>query len=337
MKRNLALGFSRRAIAKSALVSGASLVAPAILRIRSAYASYPDRPVKVVVANSPGGPSDIVARIITAGLQNATGKTFIVENRGGAGGNIGMGYAAHAEPDGYTILLVTDSFSVNVSLYNNLPYNPTKDFVGICELATSPITLAVKSDLAAKTVKEFVALAREHPDQYNVATPPIGTTSWMTAQVLRIREKLPRLQCIVFKGGGDAIQALLAGTVQLSSGSLPPAYPYFMTGTFRCLAVTGDSRWPELPDVPTMAEAGYGNIPFANNTALMAPAKTPPEAVRWVEGETLKVLNTTAIQKQLYTAGFRIRAEDGKAALKRFADNIEVFKSILTQVGIKKI
>src|SRR5271167_1796503 len=129
---------SRRRIVKSAGAFAAGLVAPAFLRVRPAYADYPDRPVKFVVANTPGGPSDIVGRIIAAALQQSTGKTFIIENHGGAGGNIGMEYAARSEPDGYTILLATNAYSINYGLYEHLPYDPYKDFVGVCELGGSP-------------------------------------------------------------------------------------------------------------------------------------------------------------------------------------------------------
>src|SRR6201997_2291260 len=176
MKRIAPSPPTRRRIMKGAGALVAGIVAPALVGRRAARADYPDRPVKFVVANTPGGPSDIVARIVTAALEQSTGKTFIVENRGGAGGNIGMEYAAHAEPDGYTILLATNAYSVNYGLYNQLPYDPYKDFVGVSELATSPNTFVVKSDLPAKTMKEFVALARANPDKYNCATPPIGTT-----------------------------------------------------------------------------------------------------------------------------------------------------------------
>src|SRR6185437_13555050 len=218
-----------------------------ILSLRSAYAAYPDRPVRIIVANTPGGPSDLVGRITAAALQQSTGKTFFIENIGGAGGNIGMGTASHATPDGYTILLATNAYSVNASLYNKIPYDPLKDFVGVCELATSPNTFVVKSDLPAKTVKEFAALARANPDKFNCATPPIGTTPQISAEMLKLREKLPKLEVVVFKGGGDALQALLSGTVQLSSGSLPPAAPHIKAGTLRCLAVTGETRWPDMP------------------------------------------------------------------------------------------
>ena len=175
--------------------------------------------VKIVVANTPGGPSDIVGRVVAAALEQSTGKTFIIENRGGAGGNIGMGYVARSDPDGYTILLGDERLSVNYGLYNHLPYDPYKDFVAVSELATTPNTFVVRSELPAKTIKDFIALARANPDKYNCATP-IGTTPQLQLEVLKIREKLPRLEDVVFKGGGDAITALPSGTVQLSSGSL---------------------------------------------------------------------------------------------------------------------
>jgi len=315
----------------------AGIAAPAFLRVRSAHAVYPDRPVKFVVANTPGGPSDIVARIVTAALEQSTDKTFIVENRGGAGGNIGMEYAARSDPDGYTILLATNAYSVNYGLYKQLPYDPYKDFVGVSELASSPNTFVVRSELPAKTIKEFVALARATPEKYNCATPPIGTTPQIQLEVLKIREKLPKLEDVVFKGGGDAIAALLAGTVQLSSGSLPPAAPHIKSGTFRCLAVTGETRWPDMPNVPTMTESGYKGFVFATDTVLLAPAKTPRENVKWLERETLKVLATSEMKEKLYKAGFQVRLQGADAAWARVTREIDMFKQIIDQAGIQKL
>ena len=328
---------SRRQVVKTAAVFAAGVAAPSFLRIGSALASYPDRPVKFVVANTPGGPSDIVGRIVTAALQQSTGKIFVVENRGGAGGNIGMAYAAHSDPDGYTILLATNAYSVNVGLYRSLPYDAHKDFVGVSELATSPNTFVVKSELPAKTIKEFIALAKANPEKFNVSTPPIGTTSQIQAEVLKIREHLQKMQGVVFKGGGDALQALLAGTVQLSSGSLPPAAPHIKSGTLRCLAVSSESRWPDLPDVPTMEEAGYKDFVFAVDTVLLAPAKTPPEAVKWIGNETLKVLQTKEMKDKLFKAGFLVRPKGADAAWTRVQKEIGIFKAIIEQAGIKRM
>ena len=335
-KKSESSALSRRHIIKGAGALAAGVAAPALVGVRSAYAAYPDRPIKIVVANSPGGPSDITARVVAAALQENTGKTFIVENRGGAGGNIGFSYAAKADPDGYTILLITNSFSVNVTLYKELTYK-TDDFVPVCELASSPNTFTVKSDLPAKSMKEFVALARANPDKYNCATPPIGTSSQMQLEFLKAQEKLPKLADVVFKGGGDAITALLGGNVQLSSGSLAPALPHIKAGTLRCLAVTGETRWPELPDVPTMVEAGYKDFVFAVDCAFLAPAKTPPAAVKWMETETLKVLRTKDIQDKLHKAGFIVRAQGADACWKRVQKEIVLFRDIIETAHIKKI
>ena len=141
----------------------------------------------------------------------------------------------------------------------------------------------------------------------------------------------------MFKGGGDALQALLSGTVQLSSGSLPPAAAHIKAGTLRCLAVTGETRWPDLPDVPTMQEAGYKDFVFATDTVLLAPAKTPPEAVKWLETETLKVLGTPEMKEKLYKAGFQVRPKGADAAWARVTKEIDMFRDIINQAGIQKL
>ena len=308
-----------------------------VLHIRSALAAYPERPIRFVVANTPGGPSDITARILTAALEQSTGKTFIIENSGGAGGNIGMGYAAGAEPDGYTILLATNAYSVNYGLYNKLPYDPYKDFVGVCELASSPNTFVVRSETPAKTIKEFVALAKANPEKFNVATPPVGTTPHIQAEVLKVRENMPKLETIVYKGGGDALQALLSGTAQLSSGSLPPAHPHIKAGTLRCLAVTGDQRWPDLPDVPTMEQEGYKDFVFATDTVLLAPAKTPPEAVKWLEARDAEGSRHARDEGEAAQGRLPGAAERRRGAWARVTKEIDLYKSVIDQAGIPKL
>jgi tripartite-type tricarboxylate transporter receptor subunit TctC len=326
---------SRRRVIRAALAAG--IAAPAILRVTSAFAAFPERPVRIVVANTPGGPSDIIARIMAAALQQAIGGTFFVENRGGAGGNIGMGLAARAEPDGYTILLSTSAYSVNPGLYNTLPYDPFKDFAPICELAISPHVFAIKPDLGPKTMKEFVALAKSNPSKFNVSTPPIGTTPQLQAEVLKHREGLQDMATVVFAGGGDALKALIAGTVQLSSGVLAPAHPQIKAGTIRGLAVTGTSRWHDLPEIPTMIEAGYKDFVFDTYTALMAPVKTPPEIVRTLEKAALEILSRPEMRAKLTQSGFEVTARDGKGHMERVAKEVPMFRDIITQAGIKKL
>jgi tripartite-type tricarboxylate transporter receptor subunit TctC len=337
MKNIASAPSTRRRIVKGAGALVAATVAPALVGQRAARADYPDRPVKFVVANTPGGPSDIIARIVTAALDQSTGKTFIVENRGGAGGNIGMEYVARSNPDGYTVLLATNAFSVNYGLYNQLPYDPYKDFVGVSELATTPNSFVVRAESPAQSVKDLVALARANPEKYNCATPPIGTTPQLLLELFKMRENLPKLADVVFKGGGDAVQALLTGTVELSVGSLGAALPHIKAGSFRCLAICGDSRWPELPAVPTMAEVGYEGFNIGTDMVLLAPAKTPPAEIKWLESATLKVLLAPEMKDKLFQAGFLVRAKGADAAWTRVTKEITTFKQIIDQAGIAKL
>lgn len=328
-------GPSRRCVTKATGALAAGLALPSLLRIGAAFAAYPERVVKIVVANSPGGPSDIIARFITAALQETMGKTFIVENKGGGGGNIGMGSVARADPDGYTLLLATSAYSVNPGLYASLPYDPFKDFAAISEIATSPNVFTVKPELAANTMKEFVALAKADPDQFNVSTSPIGTTPQLEAEVLKVREGLGTMATVVFTGGGEALQALLGGTVQLCSGTLAPALPQIKAGAIKALAVTGANRWPELPEIPTMLEAGYKDFVFETYTALLAPARTPPEIVSRLEKETLAVLRRPEMKGKLSELGFEVQAKDGKGHMARVAKEVPMFRQIIAQAGIK--
>ncbi len=326
---------SRRGIIKGAAALTAGIAAPTILRVTPALAAWPDRPIRIVVANSPGGPSDIIARIMAAALQQSIGGSVIVENKGGGGSNIGMGFVARAEPDGHTILLATSAYTVNPSLYDSLPYDPIKDFAPIAELATSPNVFAVKPELGVSTMKEFIALAKANPDKFNVSTPPVGTTPQLQAEVLKVREGLSKISTIIFTGGGEALQALLSGTVQLSSGVLAPAHPQIKSGAIKGLAVTGETRWPDLPDIPTMAEAGYKDFVFETYTALLAPVKTPPEIVSRLEKETLAALARPEMREKLTQSGFQVQARDGKAHMTRIQKEILMYREIINQAGVK--
>jgi tripartite-type tricarboxylate transporter receptor subunit TctC len=317
-------------------VLAGGIAAANILRVGAALAAYPDRVVKIVVANSPGGPSDIIARFMAAALQETLGKTFIVENKGGGGGNIGMGAVARADADGYTLLLATSAYSVNPGLYASLPYDPFRDFAAIAELATTPNIFTVKSEVPASTMKDFVALAKANPDKFNVSTPPIGTTPQLEAEVLKAREGLTQMATIVFAGGGEALQAVLGGTVQLSSGTLAPALPQIKIGAIKGLAVTGASRWGELPEIPTMMEAGFPDFVFETYTALLAPAKTPPEIVSLLEKETLAILRRPEMRGKLAELGFEVQARDGKGHMARVAKEVPMFRTIVAQSGIKQ-
>jgi tripartite-type tricarboxylate transporter receptor subunit TctC len=337
VKSPLAARPSRRRIISQAGALALGVAAPSVLRVGAAFAAYPDRAVKIVVPNTPGGPSDIIARIMAASLQGTLGASVVVENKGGGGSNIGMGYVARAEGDGYTLLLATSAYSVNPGLYETLPYDPFRDFAAVCELATSPNVFAVKPELGVSTLKDFIALVKANPEKYNVSTPPIGTTPQLEAEVLKSREGLGKMATVVFAGGGEALQALLSNTVQLSSGVLAPAHPQIKGGNVKGLAVTGEARWHDLPDIPTMAEAGFKDFVFETYTALLAPAKTPPEIVARLEKETLAILARPEMRAKLVESGFQVQARDGKGHMARVAKEVPMYRDIITQAGISKL
>ncbi len=337
VKSTVAGAPSRRRIVTRGAALLIGVAAPSLLRVVPAFAAYPDRAIKIVVPNTPGGPSDIIARILAASLQGAIGGSVVVENKGGGGSNIGMGYVARADGDGYTLLLATSAYAVNPGLYETLPYDPFKDFAPIAELATSPNVFAVKPELGVRTMKEFIALAKSDPAKFNVSTPPVGTTPQLEAEVLKAREGLAKMASIVFAGGGEALQALLSNTVQLSSGVLAPAHPQIKGGNVRGLAVTGEARWHDLPDIPTMAEAGFPDFVFETYTALLAPAKTPPEIVARLEKETLAILARPEMRERLVQGGFQVQAKDGKAHMARVVREVPMYRNIIAQVKIEKL
>jgi tripartite-type tricarboxylate transporter receptor subunit TctC len=196
---------------------------------------------------------------------------------------------------------------------------------------------AVMPDLGVKSMKEFVALAKANPDKFNVSTPPIGTTPQLQAEVLKLREGLQKMATIVFPGGGDALKALLSGTVQLSSGVLAPAHPQIKAGNIKGLAVTGPTRWHDLPDIPTMVESGYPDFVFDTYTALMAPAKTPPEIVSRLEKVALEILSKPDMRQRLTQAGFEVTARTGQGHMERVAKEVPMFRDIMVQAGIAKL
>jgi len=327
----------RRLVRRSGAWALGALASPYVWGMGTAFASYPDRVVRIVVANSPGGPSDIIARIMGAALQEQIGATVIVENRGGGGGNIGMGYVARSDPDGYTLLLATSAFAVNPGLYQSLPYDPFKDFSAICEVATSPNVFAVKPELGVKTMKDFITRAKASPEKFNVSAPPIGTTPQLEAEVLKSREGLSAMATIVFAGGGEALKALLGDTVQISSGALAPAHPYIKSGAILGLAVTGAARWHDLPEIPTMLEAGYPDFVFETYTALLAPERTPAEIVKQLEKVSLAILNRPEMRQKLLQQGFQVEAKDGKSHMARVAKEVAMFREIIARAGIKQM
>lgn len=322
---------------RQVLRGGAALLAaPALLRATSAQAAWPaDKPVRLIVPNSAGGPSDITARLIAPGLQEALKQSVIVENIGGGGGNIGMGRAARAEPDGYTLLISTPAFAVNPSLFDTIPYDALKDFAPISEIATTPNIFCVQPSLGVKTMKEFVAAMKADQSKFNFTTPPVGNTPHLAIELLKLREALKGVGTIFHTGGGQAMQGLLSGSAQCYVGAIATARAHIAAGTAIGLAVTGAARWHDLPDVPTMQEIGYKDFVFDNFMAFSAPAKTPPEIVARLERETIALLKKPEISQRFVKSGFKVEARPGKAHTERLIREVPMYGQIIKNAGIK--
>ena len=247
-----------------------ALVAPAA-------AEYPDKPVRLIIPFPPGGSNDVVGRLVANQLSEKLGHKVFVDNRGGAGGVLGTEAAAAAAPDGYTLLIVSIAHAVNPALYK-LSYDPIKSFTPISILATGPNVLAVNPELPVKNVKELVALAKEKPGELDYASAGVGSFQHLGGELFKLVAGV-NLQHVPYKGGGPAMQDVIAGHVKIMFSSLVQTTPFIQSGQLRALGVGGTKRNPVLPDVPTIAEAGVPGYEANNWWGIMAPAGTPKEIV----------------------------------------------------------
>ena len=299
-------------------------------------AGYPDHPIKIIVPFAPGGPTDIMARIVAARLGEAINGTLVVENRPGAGGNIGIGITAHAEPDGYTLLITSSAYVVNPGLYAKIPYDPYTDFAPIAELGTSPNVILVDPKLGVNSIADLVGRAKANPNELNYASPGIGTTPHLSGELFKLDAGV-NLTHVPFSGAGPAIQAVLSGTTQVTFAALPPAHPHIESGALKALAVTGEHRWFDLPDVPTMVELGYKDFISDTFQGFLAPAKTPPEIVQMLSARSIEVLKVAKTSDQLRNDGFEVIANGPDGMKKRIDDEVPKWRDIITKAGIKPV
>jgi len=250
--------------------------------------AYPARPVRVIVPFVPGGSTDVLARLVAQRLYASLGQQFYIENHGGAGGNIGMGMAASAPADGYTILVVSNSFIINPSLYAKVPYDAAKDFAAISLLATSPYLFSVHPSVPAQSLEEFVALVRANPGKYSYATSGRGTPGHLSAELFRLPLGLDLVH-VPFNGGGAAIQATLAGHVPVSFNALPTGAPHVKDGKLKGLAVMSSKRNAALPEVPTLAEAGFPGAEVEIMIGVLVRSGTPQPVVDLLHREIVKM------------------------------------------------
>jgi tripartite-type tricarboxylate transporter receptor subunit TctC len=312
-----------------------AVLAVALLGFPSiAAAAYPDKNITLIVPFAPGGPTDIIARILSAAFQKSLGQSVIVDNRGGAAGNIGMALAARAAPDGYTLLLTSTAIAVNPALFSKLGYDSVKDFAPISELVSAPNVIIVRPDSGILTLADLVARAKAKPGTFNYASPGVGTKSHLTGEELKLRAGI-QMTHVPYKGAGPAALAVLEGTVQVGSVALAAADQLVKSGQLRALAVTGAERWFSLPDVPTMIESGYPGFVSDTFNALFAPAGTPVPIVETLVKASQASMRSPDALEQAHNAGFEVVAGTPEQLAARLAAEIPAVKQLAAKIGIK--
>jgi len=266
-------------------------------------AEFPVKPITLVIGFAPGGPSDVMARILTKRMEELLKQPVVVENRAGAGGGIAATAVARAAPDGYTILLATgSSLAINVSLYKSLGYDPEKDFTPISLIGTQTNLLYVHPSLPARTLAEFVSHLRANPDKYSFGSGGIGTPAHLAGELLKVEAKIEMTHA-PFRGTGQALQSVIGGHVPIAFNPPSPLLPHLQSGALRGIAVTTLQRTPALPDTPTIAESGYPGFDAATWHALVAPANLPKDVAAALAQAIRTTLSDAPTRKALTDLG----------------------------------
>lgn len=306
----------------------------ALLAAAGAWAqAYPAKAIKLVVPYAPGGSADIAARLITDEWGKALGGSLFIENKGGAGGNIGVDMVAKSAPDGYTIGLQTVSLAINPSLTAKMPYDTLKDLAPIGLVASSQHVLVVHNALPAKNVKELVALLKAKPGQYSYGSAGAGSTFHMSAELFKAVAGTPIVH-IPYRGGGPAMIDTMSGQVAMSFPVLSAAQPHVQAGKLRALGVTGTKRSPLMPDVPTIAEAGLPGYAFETWFIVFAPAGTPKPVIDKLNTSLNQALNASALRERMARDGFDPTPSTPEQARARLEQEMPQWAKLIKERGI---
>jgi tripartite-type tricarboxylate transporter receptor subunit TctC len=322
MKRYLALAFCAVAAMLANAVAGPAAAEP-----------WPARPVKVIVGFAPGGPTDLFARLIAQKLSQQTGKNFYIENVPGAGGNVGAGRVAQAPADGYTLLVTGGNLTNNPFLFSHVPYDPLKDFAGVTVGAATPVVLTVNPSVPAHSVKELVALIRATPGKFSYASPGTGTPPQLVGALFQHSLNLDLVH-VPFDGGGTAVQATVGGHTPISFGAMAPAVPLIKDGKLRALAVTGKERSPTLPDIPTMAEAGFPEVEGVTWTAVAVPTGTPKDIITKLHDMIVASLKDPDIKQKLAAMAYVPIGNSPEQCEAFFKSEMDRWGKIIKEAGL---
>ena len=318
---------SRRELLKAVFAALASGVVPTAL-------AQPDGALRLVVTFPPGGSTDITARIVQPELQKRIGRPVVVENRPGAASQVGTQFVAQAKPDGNTLLVSFDSHAINPLVKKSLPYDTFKDFVGVTLAVRFPLVVGASMQTPGKDLKEFLAAAKASPGKLSYASTGVGSQNHLVSEDLKRRSGTDILH-VPFGGGGPAVTALLANTANITMLSYAALKGNIQAGKLKALAVTGDKRLADLPDVPTVAESGFPGFEAYSWIGIFAPAGTPPDVVKKLTGDWQAALNAPEVKGKLTDAGFEVMATDGPALDKYARDQFERWSEFVKRTGLK--
>jgi tripartite-type tricarboxylate transporter receptor subunit TctC len=302
-------------------------------RAQAPKAGFPNKPVRLIVPVAAGGPTDIVARMLAEKLSKIWGQQVVIENKGGAGTNIGNEYVAQSDPDGYTVLFATASLAVNTSLYRSLSYDPIADFAPVSLVTQLAYFVFVPNSSPAHSIKEFIDHARSRPGKLTMASPGTGSAPFL-AEMLFLQMAGIEMTHVPYRGASPAFTDLIPGRVDCYFGS-GALLSYARSGQVRILATTGPKRDAAAPDVPTIAEAGVPGYDVTAWQALFVPAKTPPEIVRKISADTTASLAEPAIKDKLAANGYVAEGSSPEALEKLLKSEIAKWSAVIKSVGIK--
>ncbi|MEP6557720.1 MAG: tripartite tricarboxylate transporter substrate binding protein [Burkholderiales bacterium] len=302
----------------------------------SAFAAYPDKPIKLIVPYPPGGATDVIGRIVAQRLGDALGQSVVVDNRGGAGGNIGAEAAAKAPADGYTLLMgaLTSHSTMATLEKGKLRYSLTQDFAPVMVVGSVPLVVVVNPQVPANTLKELIDYGRANPDKLNFASSGAGSPQRMGSEMLKRDAKVP-MQHIAYKGSGPAMTDLVGGQVNMMVETVPAALSFIQAGKLRALAVTMPERISMLPDVPSASEAGMPSLDVASTFGVLAPAGTPPEIVTQLNGALAKIVLDPAAKEQFLKQGvYAAKPTTPAESAKRINAEVARWAKLIDEAGI---
>lgn len=295
---------------------------------------FPTRPLRMIVPFAPGGSTDVLARMLARQLTESLGQQVVVDNRPGAGGNIGMALAAKSMPDGHVMVLVSSSFVVNPSLYAAVPYDPLRDFAPVSYVASAPSLLVVHPSVPAKSLKELVALAKSSGGKLNYASPGPGTAQHLAGELFKLAADLD-VTHVPFNGAGPALTAVLGNQVQMAYASVPSVQPHVASSALRAVAITTLKRSPAVPNIPTFDESGYPGFEVDHLQGVLVPAGTPRTIVERLNTEIRKAMDSPEVKKRLYALGFDPVASSPEGFSKTITAQLPKWSKLISSAGIK--